>query len=263
MGQIDASVAYMAASPSSDDSTSIAMPTGIMLGMGWVRFLPPPSSMIFAALACCGEPTDSDIALFSDLRNTNLGLDTPVWGELDADTDEEEAAEQRAKIAEIDRYAAGLGLSPVRTLADVLDYMTACGLLVALPGDDENRHRLNPTPPLPAEVLNLEPDVQAREDRFRWNDLHEPTAQRIIRLFTSPKTGHPNSKRTSLQRLARELMLDVETTRAGLTVLLSSEDFTATRDPDSVTEHEVFEIQIDWDVFAATRVSIERAGPDE
>lgn len=263
MGQGDASVAHMAASPSSDDSTSIAMPTGIMLGMGWVRFLPPPSSMIFAALACCGEPTVSDIAMFSDLRNTNLGLGIPVWGELDADTDGEEAAEQRDQIGEIDRYAAGLGLKPVRTLGDVLDYMTACGLLVALPGADSNRYRLNPTPPLPGEVLNLDADVQAREDRFRWNDLHEPIAQQIIRLFTSPEAGHPTSKRTSLQRLARELMVDVETTRAGLTALLSSEDFTATRDPDTVTEHEVFEIHVDWDVFADTRVSIRRAGPDE
>jgi hypothetical protein len=49
-----------------------------------------------------------------------------------------------------------------------------------------------------------------------------------------------------LQRLARELDVDVETARAGLATLLRHRDFTANRGPERTHDHEVFEITVDW-----------------
>jgi hypothetical protein len=49
-------------------------------------------------------------------------------------------------MAQVDRYAAALGLPLVRMLADVVAFMTACQLLVAAPSEDgKTRYRLNPT----------------------------------------------------------------------------------------------------------------------
>jgi hypothetical protein len=70
-------------------------------------------------------------------------------------------------------------------------------------------------------------------------------------------------KRTSLQRLARELDVDVETARAGLTTLLRGRDFTANRDPERTREHEVFEIAVDWERSAQSRISFQFADPPD
>ncbi|SER76573.1 hypothetical protein SAMN05216188_11575 [Lentzea xinjiangensis] len=91
---------------------------------------------------------------------------------------------------------------------------------------------------------------------MRWRLLYEPVVQDIIRLF-KPNDPHPvDMLRTSLQRLARDLGADVDTTRAALTALAQREDFTVSADPDQFTEYHVFEIRVDWDVFARSRISV-------
>jgi hypothetical protein len=109
---------------------------------------------------------------------------------------------------------------------------------------------------LPDEILPLSDDRRNQEDMLRWETMYEPVAQRIINLFTPDEVDGPDSKRTSLQRLAYDLGVDVETVRAGLVTLLVTGDFTASHDPNVVTERQVFEIRVDWDLFGANRVSI-------
>jgi hypothetical protein len=75
-------------------------------------------------------------------------------------------------------------------------------------------------------------------------------------LFHPGDEHRVDVKRTSLQRLARELGLDVETVRAGVVALVSDADFTASLDPEELFEHQVFEIVVDWELFAQSRLTI-------
>lgn len=97
---------------------------------------------------------------------------------------------------------------------------------------------------------------------MRWRELYEPVAQDIIRLFKPDSDLPLEVMRTSLQRLARELGIDIDTARAGLAVLVGEPDFSANRDPELIAEHAVIEISVDWEVFAEHRIGI-TAGPDE
>jgi hypothetical protein len=110
--------------------------------------------------------------------------------------------------------------------------------------------------PLPDEVLPLTAETQADEDKIRWMQLYEPTTQKIIRQFRPNDDDRPAALTISLQRLDRQLGVDVETARADLGVLMFEGDFTVSRDPQTVPEHAVFEIRVDWERFAQQRFSL-------
>jgi hypothetical protein len=112
-------------------------------------------------------------------------------------------------------------------MGELVDFMVACRVLSTSGSGNETRYEINPAAPLPSEVLPLSDEERADEDRRRWAELHEPAAQKIIGLFHE---GEANTERrqTSLQRLAREIGMDVESARAGVLNLLQDGDFTAT-----------------------------------
>jgi hypothetical protein len=263
-------------------------PSEVLYGMFWCRYIPDTAERALQAVCTHEHPTLEFILkwMTTDHVRYGMGAEAPVWDPPRTWTDDElrdhqdpyppepgdpttaaeanaqEQAEHAEKIQKYDEYAASLGLPPIRTVLDVVHYLTACGLITVDSDEGEPRYRMNHTPRLPGEVLNLPQDELAKADQWRWARVHEPTTRRIISLFTNA-AEQPSSKRTSLQRLARELGLDVETTRAGLAVLLQDDDFTATDDPETIAEHQVFEIHVDWDLFSSTRVQVRLATPDD
>lgn len=266
-----------------EDREYIKMPTEVMFGMGWTRFLPAASVMVFTAVGTFDTPTEEQFDQFMTTARDQAGLAGSAWEEPHTWTTEEldehhienppdphgpvtvdevnaqERREHEAEIARVDRYASALGVPPVRTIADLITFMAACRLLVTRTNDDGQLcYELNPAPPLPHEVLPLTGEESDFEDSMRWDWIHEPTAQEIISLFTPDAPAPPSSKRTSLERLARELGSDIETARAGLISLLQSAEFTATRDIETVTEFQVFDIRVDWEMFAINRITVVR-----
>ena len=167
----------------------------------------------------------------------------------------EEAGLRQARVAETDRYAAALGVAPVRTLGELVDLMVAARVLLV---DEGGRYAINPAAPLPAEVLPLSAEEATTQDQMRWHDLHHATAQALIRLF-DPDAQSRDRLRTSLQKLARQVDAEVESVRAAVVTLLDEGDFTASLDVAIIREHQVFELAVDWDRFASTRISIRTA----
>jgi hypothetical protein len=151
----------------------------------------------------------------------------------------DEAAARDRHMTEMDRNSAALGVPPVRTMGDLLTFMVAAGVLIRSESDSVKTLRLNPSVPLPDEVLPLTAEERAREDEFRWGELHEPTAQEIIPLFDPDGSQHDRLV-TSLERLARQLDVPVESARARLLALIKSDDFT-----ERASVHQVFEIRVD------------------
>jgi hypothetical protein len=143
-------------------------------------------------------------------------------------------------------------------MGDLLAFMLAAGVVFAVDDAGTERITINPAAPLPGEVLALSDETREREDRIRWESLHEPTAQRIIRQFRPDDEDRLTTIiTTSMQRLGRQLGVDIEGARAGIAVLLETGDFTASCDPETVAEHAVFEISVDWDLFAEKRISVQ------
>lgn len=269
-----------AASPGSDsESQRSQVLHRTFFESGWSRYLPHGVVSLFGAVVVLGSPTREQIGEFVDATSPNSveqGLESPVWDELTLWTADKlceldetfpgperdhvrEAAElnvsdrqERAeRIAELEAHAATLGVAAPTTMGELLDFVVACSLLTPTGQEADGIHyTFNPHAPLPDEVLPLTDDQRAAEDETRWRYLHERTAQRIIALFHPGDEHRVDVKRTSLQRLARELGLDVETVRAGVVALVSDADFTANLDPDQVREHQVFEIVVDWERFA-------------
>lgn len=119
-------------------------------------------------------------------------------------------------------------------MADVLQYMIACDVVIERTEGKDVVYDLNPDVELPAEVLPLSDEDRAKEDSLRWQDVHEATAQSIIWLFDPDGEDRLEGKRTSLTRLARELDSDFESVRAGVLNLLDEGDFTTSIDADLV-----------------------------
>lgn len=176
-----------------------------------------------------------------------------------------EIEHRKRELARSDVYSRALGIAPVRTMAAVLQYMIACGVVIERTEGENVVYDLNPDVKLPSEVLPLSDEDRAKEDSLRWQGVHEATAQSIIRLFDPDGAERPERKRTSLTRLARELDSDFESVRAGVPNLLDEGDFTTTIDVEDAAPHQVFELLVDWERFAATRINLRLAigGNDE
>ena len=168
------------------------------------------------------------------------------------------AEESRLRLEhmdEVDRWSRELGVEPVRTLRDLLEFLLAAGVLTTTGAGDAALIRLNESAPLPAEVLTLSEEDRRSDDDLRWQRLHEPAAQAVIDLFVSDEAPTA-TLRTSLQRLAREVDLAVESVRAGVVHLLNDGDFTASADVERLLEHQVFELTVDWKKFRSSRITI-------
>jgi hypothetical protein len=263
----------------------------LCFGRGWMRYMPPASILIMGALANQDPLNKVDLGdwIRAGCRDGERGWDAEAWDPVKVWTDEEwqqarEAEEQgpfafgsddpvdaaganaveiedrEQELARSDAYSQALGIAPVRTMADVLQYMIACGVVIERTDGEDVVYDLNPDVELPAEVLPLSEEDRAQEDSLRWQDVHEATAQSIIRLFGPDSEDRPERKRTSLARLARELDSDFESVRAGVLTLLGEGDFTTTIDVQDATPHKVFELVVDWERFATTRIHLRFAG---
>lgn len=232
----------------------------IYFGRLWSRTLPEGAINIFTALFA-GPATRAEIH-----ERSRAGLEGPIWDDLKIYTDDEldgsetaeevnteESAERDRRIAQLNTYGQAHGLRPIDTVGRLLDLMTACRILTL---DDDGRYDLNPGAPLPGKVLPL-PSAEAElQDKMRWAELHESTAQDLIRLFQPDAEDPVSDLTTSLQRLACQLKIDPERVRAGLQTLLEEGDFSASIDVATAREHQVFKISVDWDQFHEDRISL-------
>jgi hypothetical protein len=268
----------------------------LCFGRGWMRYMPPASILIMGALANQGPLNKVDLGAWvrTGCRDGERGWDAEGWDPVKVWTDEEwlqakkaeehgpfafgpddpsdaaganavEIEDRERELARNDVYGQALGIAPVRTMAGVLQFMIACGVVIERTEGEDVIYDLNPGVELPAEVLPLSDEDRAKEDSLRWQDVHEATAQSIIRLFDPDGEDRPERKRTSLTRLARELDSDFESVRAGVLNLLDEGDFTTTIDVENAAPHQVFELVVDWERFAANRISLRFAvrGNDE
>ena len=253
----------------------------ILSRQGWSRFLPHAGNDLVNILEA-GAATRAAIAPQLGEVDEDLGWASPAWYEPDPDdefTDQElreldeqfggfgaqsaeeanaeEAALRAAKVAAVDGYARGLGLGPVRTAADALAYLLAARVVVAQ-GEQEGapeqvRYALNPSAPAPGEVLAISEEERATEERIAWRRPYERAAQDILATFDSRIPGPTQSRKTTLERLGREIGADAQAARGGVMCLLIDGDFTATIDVEHAKSHKVFELVVDWAVYATVR----------
>lgn len=251
----------------------------------WWSLLPVAGNQVIEALGKLGPATKAQIAPHLGESDEDKGWSSLAAGEPEeAFTDEElaslhqqfrymdepeSAEEANADVAArsareqatLDRYAADLGVQPLRTAADVLDFLIACRLvLVDLDaGDpDQVRYALNPSPPRPGEVLEISEQEHveyAEHVEQVERSPHELTAQAIIDTFYF-RRGQAHSRRVTLQNLAREVDADVEHTRAGVGYLISDGDFSSSTDVEHVSEREIFELVVNWDAFASNPLNL-------
>jgi len=278
--------------PTSPAEKRAALFQEIYFGRGGARYVPVGAIVIFGSLVNQGPLNREDLGdwMWAASRHGGRGWDTPAWDPVKVWTDDEwreakahhedtpfafgpdapvdaasvnaeEIEDREQELARSDAYGAALGLGPVRTMGELLEYLVACGMLLEQQHDGNGvTYDLNPDVPLPSEVLPLSDADRANEDALRWQDVHESTAQSIIALFDPDDVDRPDRKVTSLQRLARELDSDIESVRAGVLNLLKEGDFSATIELDEATPHQVFELVIDWECFAENRISLRVVG---
>jgi hypothetical protein len=255
----------------------------IYIDAGWQRHLPGTAIGVMHALVAGGTVTGREIGEYLDTLRPDApgGLAAAAWEPLRpwtdaelaelaeacpggahgggrrtaAEANEEDERERAEQVALLQTHATALGLPPVQTMGDLLEFMVACTLLTCTEDGPVRRYAFNPHAVLPGEVLPLSESKQAEEDALRWRFLHEPTAHAIIELFHPDSDYRPDAKQTSLRQLARELDIDIETARAGLATLLMDGEFTASHDPERTAEDECIEITVDWVKYHQTRLS--------
>lgn len=247
---------------------------------GWLRFVPTAGAIIIRTLHDQGPMTRAQLAVHMGEDDDDLGWAAPAWGESEEFTDEElaelnqqfafgglpqsaeeanaeEAALRAEQTAKIDSFAQGVGVGALRTAEDVLTYLLAARVVIASNeherGDEQVHYALNPEAPAPGEVLAISAQDQATEERIAWHGLHGRTAQDILATFDSRIPGPTQSRKTTLQRLGREIGVDAEAARAGVMCLLLDGDFTTTIDIERAETHKVFELVVDWETYATTR----------
>jgi hypothetical protein len=196
-----------------------------------------------------------------DLRSG--GLAGPIWWsfpdqeEPDPEQIEIDAALQR----EFEETTARAGRPLPATVGDLVELMADLGIFVRTFEDGIERWRSPDPLPLAAETLPVSAEFKAEQDRHRWRELHEASAQKIIRYAMDP-LDYPKRVDTTLLRLAGDVGLDVSDLRFGLSNLADSGfslvDTASGGGADVETVEEVRSITlcIDWDCFGENRFAI-------
>jgi hypothetical protein len=174
--------------------------------------------------------------------------DTPFAAGSDEPANAEEVMAEEARrrlehMDDLDRWSLELEVSPVRTLRDVLEFMTAGSVLTK--AGDEAILQLNAGAPLPGNVLSLSDHDRRVDDDLRWQRLHEPAAA-AIDLF-DPDGAAAAALRTSLQRLSRQIGIDAESVRAGILNLLQDGDFGRVSRYRARPGAPGLELMVDWE----------------
>ena len=214
---------------------------------GWMACLPLRAISIVMALAADGPLTADGLDARWSARDETprgLGLAAAAWEPLEEFADAEwrrwtesfDAAmrqhcpqlvpggewgtagqgnegawqEQADRIARMDADSAALGVAPVRTMADLLEFMVACTVVTAAGEHNQTRYVLNPQALPPAEVLPRSGDGQPASDQACGWRQHELPAQDTIGLLTPGDTGRADILRANLRALAHVLDLGTE-----------------------------------------------------
>ncbi|POH66022.1 MULTISPECIES: DUF6042 family protein [Cryobacterium] len=260
--------------------------TLVYVQSGWQRFLPSSSIAVLSYLATEGaaSPTEIDEELRGNV-DTAEGLTSDVWEPPLEFADEElrpldensegiplvsdgprrsaEVVNAQAQatriqeIAELEVFSSHLGLAAIRTLADLLDFMTAAQVTVLADG----QYSINPAAPLPEEVLPLTEPRRETEAQLRWNQLHQEMSQQTISLFKPEQPYSVNSLSTTINELAQKLGADPQSIREALVILIDEGDFTITRDPLRAAADDPFNVNVNWEAFYVSRLPVRFNNP--
>lgn len=245
----------------------------------WITHLPDQAIVIMTVLSNEGAASFARIAeLFAD--DGRVTTSCPPWEPLTRWTDQEltdlrenwgdedepqtsaaelmiaEQARRAENIAEFDQYSAALGLPPMRTMADLLEFMVATTVLTRDTDGVEPTYAVNPEPLDPDQVLALGPKERAKAQEQRWCRQTEPVAQEIIWLMDQAGGPRLTEKTTSLSELATELAIDADAVRAGLERLVRDPGFSTNVEPKRLREHQQLTIHADWELFDRTRTIV-------
>lgn len=207
---------------------------------GWLRWLPSGGLAVYEAAVRLGAGEDdggrADEASWRDLLGR--GLEAPAW-EATAFEDPRDAEEERRHQAErrarVDRIAQDLGLGPVATLGDVVEFERRLGLVERAAAG--GRWRTVRPVPRPAERIAMTEAERAEEEALSWRWRYDGAATAVVGLFGDGQ--RTTTLTTSLERLARRTGYGVEDVRQGVLVLLDG-GFAASLDVRSAPPHEVF-----------------------
>lgn len=216
---------------------------------GWMTRLPLRAISILMALAADGPLTAGELDARLSARDETLwgsGLTSTAWEPLEEWTDAElrqwdecfdaamaqhfpeyvpggwqgtaeqanaKARQERAdQIAQMDRVSAALGVAPVRTMADLLEFMVACTVLTASAQHGQRRYALNPQAPPPAEGLPPSGDDPAA-GQARGRRPHQSAPQGTTGPSWPGDTGQDGVMRANLRALAHVLGIDTDAAR--------------------------------------------------
>ncbi|MGF7234434.1 MAG: DUF6042 family protein [Frankia sp.] len=163
----------------------------------------------------------------------------------------------RRHDARLLELARPLGLAHLDSCAERVDFLVATGLLcrVTRPA---GIYLVPAWPtPLPEEGLALTLDERDSEDTLRWQDLFEDATDKIIWLFQPDGDDRLPALNTTLDQIAHSWIIDEETVREALLVLLDDGDFAATADLTRIDSQTSFHLTVDWNAFDTTRVRVD------
>lgn len=238
---------------------------------GWFRTLPGVANRVYLNLwflhyqtgsPMAGDLDDPDAAAWVAVL-APTGLDEPYDPTCDPglEGDQEEEERELERWEDLQRYARERNL-PMTTSRHVIAFMLELNLIERQETDAGVIWLIVSPLPNVEEVLNLSPRRREEESKVRWRIAFEEIAQSIagwIGEFRAPgaKSGVFT---TSIQAVAKELRLDVEDARHGLTVLLD-EDIQCDVDPETAAVDASLRLTVDWELFEALHTVYRAAGP--
>jgi hypothetical protein len=147
------------------------------------------------------------------------------------------------------------------TVADLVELMAELGVFERTRVDGIERWRSPDTLPLATETLPVSAEFAKDQDEHRWGDLHELSAQKIIRYAMDTRESTEQID-TTLVRLASDIGIEVADLRFGFGNLTDSGfslvDTASGADVDAETVEEVraVTLRIDWECFGENRFGI-------
>jgi len=216
-----------------------------------------------------GDFTTVIAELGADIFNRHTGgLSGPIWWSFpdEDDPDPEQVAIDAALQREFETTMERAGRPIPTTVLELADLMAALGIFERTIEGGVERWRSPDPLPLTSETLPVSAEFAEGQDRERWEELHEPSAQALIRHAVDSLDGAERIE-TTLTRLGVDIGLDVSDVRFGLSNLandgFSLVDATsgAFQDPETVEEVRPIAVLIDWERFNGRRFGLRFGDP--
>ncbi len=194
------------------------------------------------------------------------GLDTPYDPAAHGDADLEPGEEPMwaPRWSQFGAEAAKRRM-PMRTPRDAIALMRAIGLVERIERDGEIFWRAVVPVPLAEDVLDLGEQTRDTEAKLRWQRAFQHAENRVTSWLVDQRTAAPTTELTiTLTEIAGRLQLDVDETRHGLANAMDAAgDITSTPHPEAAEPDEPLRVVVDWERFAAERISFQLAMLDE